>query len=250
MVLDMLKERSDDAFYSEEHIVFLASRMRALLLERKYKGSRNSTFQTISEQNYQQICLDLEPATDLADTCSGGWLKSTEKIPTTLSIGSVRVYPVSDVLFTNITYIPVERMPYVGYNKWLDKIVYCAKSKDGYIYLSSGNPQFMYLEKTRLNGVFANPEDAAKLACDDDGNANKCELLDNEFPLEEALIPSCVELIVQELAGPRYAPEDKQNNAQDDLGDVALTRFNTAHPVERAGLARNLRNTADETGVQ
>ena len=44
MTLDLLKERADDAYYTEEHIIFLASKMRSLLLERKYKNSNRTSF--------------------------------------------------------------------------------------------------------------------------------------------------------------------------------------------------------------
>ena len=89
MCLDILKERSDDAYYTEEHIIFLAKKMRALLLSRKYKGSRNGTFSAMSEENLQRVCLQLE-ATALASGCGGTWLKSTNASVKrrTLNIGS------------------------------------------------------------------------------------------------------------------------------------------------------------------
>ena len=36
MVLDMLKELHDDAYYTEEHIIFLAGRYRSFLLKQRY----------------------------------------------------------------------------------------------------------------------------------------------------------------------------------------------------------------------
>ena len=59
MTLDILKERSDDSFYTEEHILFLLSKMRALIIQRKIKGSRNQAFEALSDDNMQQICLTL-----------------------------------------------------------------------------------------------------------------------------------------------------------------------------------------------
>ena len=55
-----------------------------------------------------------------------------------------------------------------------------------------------------------------------------------EFPLEQALIPSCIELTVQELMGSRYAPEDKSNDAKDNLADVAVTQQRYPRPVENS----------------
>ena len=230
MCLDILKEHSDDSYYSEEHILFLASKMRGLLIERKYKNTRNSTFLNISDENKQDICLSLESADALPEGCAGPWLKSTEKIPTIIGSSAPTLHAGNDLIHSMVTYIPSERMPYVGHNKWLRNIIYASKSKDGYLYLFSVNPQFTYLEEVRMDAVFADPEEAAKLSCDKgDGT---CDILDMRFPLEQALIPSCVELVVQELIGSRYAPEDKRNNAADDLSDIAVTQNRARRPVE------------------
>ena len=119
MVLDILKEKSDDAHFTEEHIIFLASKMRALLLERKYKNSRNQTFTPMSDENTQDICLNLEPTEMLPVGCSGMWLHSIEEIPDSLNVGNTTLSVVSDMIQSTVTFIPPERMPYVGYNKWL-----------------------------------------------------------------------------------------------------------------------------------
>ena len=229
--LDLLKLRTDDAYYTEEHILFLISKIRAVLLGRKYSMSRNSTFKSISDENKQLICLDVEPSEALSSGCAGGWLKTTEKIPSLLINSGVSVYPVSDVLSTQVTYIPVSRMPYVGHNKWLKNIIYCAKSEDGYLYLHSVNPNFLYLEKIKAEGVFANPEEAYALSCDE-GSDGKCDIMDKKFPLETELIPSLIEMVVQELIGSRYAPEDKENNAKDDLGSIGVVNNRHSRPVE------------------
>jgi len=231
MVLDMLKEHTDDAYYTEEHIIFLASKMRALLIDRKYRNSRNQTFSPMSDENTQEICLDLEPASDDALLCNGMWLKSVQQIPSTIGDTEASVSVVSDMIHSMVTFIPAERMPYVGYNKWLRKIIYAAKSNNGHLYMTSNNPQFMYLKKATVSGVFSDPEAAAKLACDGEGD-NGCNILEAKFPLEAALIPSCIEMVVQELIGARYAPEDKDNDAKDGLGDAAVTNAKQAQPAE------------------
>lgn len=237
MSLDLLKERVDDAYYTEEHIIFLASKMRALLLERKYRKSRNTSFTVVSTENSQTICLDLEPEELLPMSCGGLWLKSTEKIPDTLGVFTPKASTVNDLLHSMVTFIPYERMPFVGYNKWLKNIIYAARSSDGYLYLQSNNPQFMNLTRMRLEAVFADAEKAAELVCDEE-SGTKCNILEQTFPLESALIPSCIELIVQEITGSRYAPEDKGNNAKDDLAEANLTRRNST-PVESSGSRRS-----------
>lgn len=230
-VLDLLKERSDDAYYTEEHVLFLAKKIRATLLERKYKGSRNATYSPMSTENQQQVCLQLSPATMLPGSCAGQWLASTQTIPELLPGFDGVTCTGHDLLPTTVVFIPRERMPYVGYNKWLRNFVYACRSIDGKLYLHGMNPQFMYLENAGLTGVFADPEAAAKMsheAC----MTGKCDIMNTKFPLEAGLVPSLIELVVQELLGSRYAPEDKNNNAKDDLGEVNATSSRAAKPVE------------------
>lgn len=229
MVLDLLKERSDDAYYTEEHILFLASKIRTVLLTRRYKGSRNSSYISIPQENKQKICVDLEPVDMLPDSCSGMFLKSTVKLPDYMSIFGPSAYAIGDVLFTPITFIPIERMPYVGYNTWLSKITYVARSSDGYLYLRSNNPQFIFLENICVEAVFS---DAVEVALLNAGSDSCADILELEFPLDATLIPSCIELIVQELTGARFAPEDKRNNAKDDFGDANITKQRAPSPVE------------------
>ncbi len=222
MVLDFLKERSDDAYYTEEHIIFLASKIRSMLIERKYKASRNTPFSTMSDENKQRICLNLVPAIELYDSCTGDWLKTAQKVPDLMPGTDADAYAISDMIHSHITFIPKERMPFVGYNKWLHNVIYCSRSDDGYIYARSNNSQFMYIEKIVLNGVFSSPDKAAKLECNQDGETMQCDILDHRFPLEDSLIPQCIEMIVNTLTNSKYAPEDKVNNAKDDFGAVQL----------------------------
>lgn len=231
-VLDLLKEKTDDAHFTEEHVIFFASHIRNLLLERKYKNSRNQTFTPMSDENTQEICLDLEPTEMLPAGCSGMWLHSVEEIPDTVSVGNTTLSVVSDMLQSTVTFIPSERMPYVGHNKWLKNILYASKSNDGHLYVTGSNPQFMYLQKVRMTAVFSDPRKAAELSCEENGS--KCNILEMEFPLESALIPSCIELTVQEMMGTRYAPEDKKNDAKDGLADVSVTQQRHSRPVENS----------------
>ena len=224
MVLDLLKERSVDSYYTEEHIMFLVTKMRALLLKRKMRGSRNQAFEAFSDDNMQRICVDLEPAELLPSGCSGNWLKSVQAIPDMIGSSEPKISTVSDMIHSNFTVVPKERMPYVGFNKWLKNIIYASKSSDGHLYITGTNSQFMYLEKVKVEGVFANPEEAASLACDNDGSSISCDPMDMTFPLEDALVSQCIEMVVQELAGSRYAPDDRKNDDNDDLAKVGNTQ--------------------------
>ena len=218
MCLDELKLYSDDALYTEEHIMFLLGKYRTFLIKQRYSDVKKQ----IPESNYQTICLDLiEVPAILGEPCEGGsYLRSKEKIPFLMKIGNPRVYPI-DYYQGEITYVSRDRMRYVGYNKYLQNIIYASLGPDNYLYFKSFNPQFLYLEKVRMTGIFEDTLAASELQCPDENGNIVCDVLDREFPIENALIPPLIQLVVEELTKAEYKPEDKENNSDDDLSEVA-----------------------------
>ena len=63
------------------------------------------------------------------------------------------------------------------------------------------NPQFLYLSKIKVTAIF---------------------VLDRKFPIEESLVTPLVSLIVGEVLGAKYRPDDNKNNAKDDSSDVSV----------------------------
>jgi hypothetical protein len=216
MVLDMLKETTDDATYTEGHIIFLAGRYRSFLLKQRYAQDLKKQ---IPESNYQTLCLDLEKIEAVEGLpCEGDYyLRTTKEIPTLLPCGNTRVFTSGSYYKGDISFISKDRFKYIGYNKWLQNIIYACLDPNGKIYLTSKNPQFLYLENLQLHGIFENAEEASELECSKDGKPIECDILDRNFPLEDALITPLIELIVKELSPSIQAPEDKINNAEDDL---------------------------------
>lgn len=216
MINDELKLSSDDAYFTEDHIIYLTSKYRAFLLKQRYSDIKKF----IPESNFSTICLDLiEVPAISGEVCEGGvYLRSKNKIPYMMGIKQPRVYPV-DYYQGEITYVSRDRMKYVGYNKYLNNIIYCSLAPDNYLYFKSSNPQYLYLEKVRITALFENAEETFGLQCDENGRI--CELLDAEFPLEASLVPILISLVVQELSKPREIDEDKTNDANDNLGGAA-----------------------------
>ncbi len=213
-ILDLLKQSSDDSYYTQEHVLFLASKMRAAILKQAYSNIKKE----IPESNYQTICLDLIPAID-DEPCEGGsYLRSQQEIPATLTIGNTQIYPV-DYYQGEITFVSRERMRYVGHNKWLQNIIYASLGPDQHLYFKSSNPQYMYLKKVRMTSIFEDAESAAELQCDSEGEKT-CDVLDTPFPLEEGLVASLIELAVKFLSGSTYKPKDPDNDASDNLSDI------------------------------
>lgn len=217
MCLDELKLSSDDSYITPDHIIFLADKYRVFLIHQRYIDIRKP----IPESNYSELCLDLikVPALD-GEPCDGGfYLRSKEKIPFILKGTIPNIYPIDFYQGIYITYVNRNRMKFVGHNKWLSNIIYCSISPDNYLYFKSSNPQFLYLEKVKMSAILEDSKEGFKLSCNKD---EICDILDMEFPMEATLVPALISLIVQELAKPVYSPEDKENNAEDDLSEVQI----------------------------
>ena len=217
MVLDEIKSTSDDAFFTEEHVLLLVNNYRNFILKQRYSDIKKP----IPESNYQTICLNLIQVPSIAGVpCEGGtFLRSKEKVPFMMKIGTPKVYPINYYL-GEITYVSRERMRYVGYNKYLQNIIYASLGPDNYLYLQSSNPQYLYLEKIRLTGIFENIESVSDLLCDDSGDSINCDIMDKTFPIEDALVPPIIELVVKELLSAEYIPKDETNDAKDELSEV------------------------------
>ena len=217
MVLDEIKSTSDDAFFTAEHVLLLVNNYRNFILKQRYSDIKKP----IPESNYQTICLNLIQVPAIAGVpCEGGtFLRSKEKVPFMMKIGTPKVYPINYYL-GEITYVSRERMRYVGYNKYLQNIIYASLGPDNYLYLQSSNPQYLYLEKIRLTGIFENIESVSDLLCDDSGDSINCDIMDKTFPIEDALVPPIIELVVKELLSAEYIPKDETNDAKDELSEI------------------------------
>ena len=213
--LDNAKLSSDDSYYTVDHVVFLINKTRAILLDQRYANGKRE----IPDSNYQTLCLDLQETEKIEGVpCIGTVLKSTEKLPDIL-VGNPLIYPKSYFTNSEITFINKERFRYVGHNKWLKNIIY-ATEMNNHIYLRSANPQYKYLQKVQLRGIFEDPTKAFELECDKN-EEGKCDILEQEVPLEETLIEPLIELVGKILKANLYLAKDDDNNASDDQSRLA-----------------------------
>jgi hypothetical protein len=223
MVLDEMKLASDDAYFTEQHIIFLLGKYRAFMLKKEYGDATNSfgrqsiaARKYVPEANYQTLCLDLETVDAFPGLCEAGkMVRSKEKVPAVLNIGIKSVYPY-DYFAGGVTYVERERMRYVGHDRWRANVIYATIGPDMHLWFKSHNPQYLYLKKARFTAVFEDADKAAEFSCDGD----VCDILDTDFPLEEALISTVIQLVVSEMTKPMYAPEDIVNNSADDSANM------------------------------
>lgn len=212
---DELKNVSDDRFFTNSHIKFLLGKYRAFLLKQRYADIKKA----IPNSNYQTICIDLELTNNNAVCGEGEYLKSVQEIPFSLSIVNPKVAPI-DFFGGEISYVNWSRFRNVGYNSFLKNFMYSTIGPDNHLYIKSSNSQYKYLYKVSITGIFEDIDKADELTCDSNGEKD-CDEYNHNFPIEEALIPSMIQLVVQELTGSIYRPKDPINNANDDLSGIS-----------------------------
>lgn len=234
-ILDEVKLISDDSIITEDHVMFLLKKYRSFLIKKEQDKEKSST-DTASEFECQQICLDLEKTEAFEGMpCEGGYyLRSTKAMPKVLEGTTPRAYPIDFYNGINIAFVPRDRMRFVGTNKFLKNIIWVSLGPDLHLYLKSNNPQFLYLEKLRVNAIFEDFDEASELSCDDAGEGTACDALDATFPIRDYLVPTMIELIVKELVGSAYRPADDQNNASDDLASLmSFVRRNAKSDLQK-----------------
>ena len=218
MVLDRLKATSDDSYYTEDHIKSLLNTYRSKLIQDAYSSIKKE----IPQSYYQCITLPLEYTTSVAGApCVGGrYLRSINKVPKWLPVASPIIYPVDVLTGLNMTKVPITRFRFIGDNKWFNNIIYFSLGPDNILYCKSNNPQFKYLEKISIYAVFEDTEEAEKLSCCSCEDT-KCSPLDKPFPIEEALIPTLLDIVISALNSSVYRPIDDNNDSTDDLPNAA-----------------------------
>ena len=225
LVMDLLHLMSDDAGYTEQHIIFLLNKYRIFLLKGLDKDAPSAA--RISDSAYQTIDLTLNKIDTpySAISCEESYMvtpeyymwRSDEEVPEYSTIGTPKVTYLSITGGTNYFYIDmpfvsIDRLEYVGQNKWMRQFLYCAVGPDRHLYAKSVNGSHPNPFNVKFKAIFENPEDAF------DENT---DILDQDFPMDEALIPQLIDYVVKLIAAAEYRPDDPYNNATDDLARIA-----------------------------
>lgn len=229
IINDLCKEFSDDATYTEDHILFLINKYRGALL------SQHLTKKIIVPRaNYQTINVQLNPLS--SDTQNVVQLKSNIAVPDLLPIGNPVI--TTNTYYTSTTSVDTtqteehvlnmpldvnlissERMRWVGYQKHLDKILYCSiDPQTKYMFAKTSKKYLdfdLYSLEISITGVFDDAVSASKLHPDFN------DLFDMEFPLESSMVPNLIQAVMKDLVGANYRPKDDINNATDDLSRLA-----------------------------
>lgn len=216
-VIEKIRAHSDDSSVTEEFISSMIDTKRAMLLKQQF----SKAVWNIPIEIKQEICMPLELVDVIAGYSGGGKiLKSSIALPRTIKIkgqeGPLLVRK-EDGSALPINIIPIDRLPFLGANRYTAMLTYAALDIDGKLILISADNKLNFLKSIRVTHIFESPDNAYSLECSDNGS-DTLEPWDIDYPVEAAMIDTIVEMIMKDLTKTLSIPEDNTNNARDDRG--------------------------------
>ena len=213
MVNDLVKLISDDSVFTEDHIIYLLDTARSYLLKQKYE---NNAKNQIQDSNYQTIKVEVEKVSGMFGCCFGNSVqyRTKKRVPSLMNIGAIKIYTrnMFNYLFQ---FVSRDRFEFVGHNYWTRNLIYCTIGDDGRLYFKADNSCLKVLENASEIYEYSISDESCPV-----GKGISCNKLDNEFPIEEALIYNLIEIVVTKLVQAIYKPSDPKNNATDDLASI------------------------------
>lgn len=209
MALDALKIHSDDSKFTEDHVIFLLNKYRAYALHQKY----SKTLEGVNNRNYQTIQVSIKYLE--SNRLEGEYYARSDKsIPNILTITLPEVWR-DEFRNEECVYTTDKRLKYTGNNRFLKKTIYCSVSNENKLWIKSTNVDVKTISYVFLYAVFSDPIEAYNFVTSTE------DILDLDFPLEDVLVPSVLELVLKDLTNGIYKPSDTTNDAQDALSDLA-----------------------------
>ena len=235
-IQDFAKTIHDDSAITLDHIIMQMAHYRNYILN----ANIGATGKQPSEANYQTICVEMQRGDD-GDICGGRpYIISTEKVPVTMNLGGVRIMPPAGFMhgwrFQLVNY---DKFQYVGHNKYLYGLTYATIGPDGRLYITSNNSGYRHLTKLRMTAIFNDVREAAGKECTDSCDMNVCDIEEKHFPLEDAYLPTLMQVVVNEVVGAAWRPKDDTNNAADDLAKFAQVLQRYTNNAFRATIKPN-----------
>lgn len=217
-ILEILKNNqiSDDVDISLEHIMYHVNNQRALWL----RNEINKSGRSIDSHIIQDLgCLEITEV-DAAECCSITSdciaLRTKKKLPPFIELhnGPAVTYvgPVNK-MDQPFPLISQGKAPYILHNKFTGNNLYAVLLND-YIYLLTKNPIYQGIDYINVRGVVADPNDLLDFRCDSEDTP--CFSYEDEYPINNWMIPYIKEQVLQQFGMSLQIPKDNDNNAKDN----------------------------------
>lgn len=214
IVLDEVKQYTDDTRFTENHIRFLLDKYRAFILKKTYNDGKIKP----SSSNYSTICIDVDMSYDSCNSYVTG--KSTKPLPDIMSISNTNIF-LGDSSESNIEVISDSRMDFAGESKYSSNIIYASITSDRYVKIKSKNIGAKYIKEIKVSAIFEG--DVSEYSCNKDkegeGSSNDC-YLDSTYPLEESLQAIVIQQVFSDIYKTLNIPEDTTNNSSEGRSNL------------------------------
>jgi hypothetical protein len=216
-IREKLKAYTDDTRYTDSYLYYLINLKRSVFIRREY----NQLQKTIDIEVLQTICMELEEADEsVCPECYTGCedctiIRTVKKLPNVIELhnrNTITKIGSTGVFSRPINFITIDRIPYVGEDKYEANAIFGALHSNGHLYFKSKSSTYRTLEYVDVTALFENPDDVAEFKC----NGNDC--FDKEasrYPAESWMVDIIISEIVRELANLKQIPEDNTNDAKD-----------------------------------
>ena len=210
MVLDELKAKSDDFYYTEDHIIFLLDKYRAFLLKQKYRTPKS----VVLNSNYMHITIK-SPLIMMNSIQETNFDYSILHIssPKLIVVPKVSDFVKKEYIFN---YCTEDRRLFLRQSQFLKNVNYFY-FLNGTLTLDAGNKFFTdYSSNNLIANLKAVFESPSKIYSE----YVEVDPMNQIFPLEESLISPLLEMVVKDLTSAMFKPEDDVNNGKDETGDL------------------------------
>lgn len=209
-ILEKLKILSDDEFPTTSQIEYLIDSKREYLLNQKFSDYRR----IIPEIIKQTIEFEMLPEERILGLSGDNIIVSKEVLPALLYMERINSALITgrDFKESYLNFVSYERFLYAGKDRWLNRQVYAA-FRDGRLYLKSGTYNETSIKILNMTGVFSRPKKAYEMSPRYDPSI----LFENiEYPLNETLVDTIENMIVDDFLKTKQIKEDVRNNAAPD----------------------------------
>lgn len=202
-IREQYKLMSDDAWPNNEFIASLVNKARSAVMQQRYSDPRN----IVQYSEYQTVPLTV-----------GSNAITTEALPTLIkttgmSNSAVKIYT-STELSIPLNVVSIDRLPYVGFDKFTSDFIYCALSESGHVVFNSKNQLYKLIDSVYVRGLYDDPEAAYYAA----NPGSTTDFWDTEYPISGGVLLDVRKIVDKKM-------EQFIGETKDTLNDATEERF-------------------------
>lgn len=211
MVRMVLKENHEESDIENSHIVWLADKARAELIQSLINN--NSLTPQLIDLFSDELCLSVTPFKTY-EFSTEKLLRSTIKVPDCFR-DFIRVYPIDKFSSNEFSFVPFRSFSYAGnYSIANRNTVYVTIAPDNYIYVKSKSNAVNLLNKVIISTIFFNTEEVSSSGCC--ASCSSTDLEDANLAIPQQFTNTILATVLQKIVPNYQFVEDSAVNKHND----------------------------------